>query len=522
MRETAAGGVTAVTQPGGWDRIKYGSGIKDKGLKAVETSVGISDPESTLLNMLETYDPRGSAANIDWATPGLALTDWEPGFTGIVSDWERDGLYTRLILKTDDTVLRSPVPAGIYSRAEWGSATENTIFGTAMPLVFGYHDSWQVTHRGMVAATNIRYDKDLGYWWLATVDRMVDIERVYLDGGEMTGGWTVVRGVYGSNYLTIISITPGFQPDEGVVVAFDGNSMNQIGLHTGSTLTGAPDQLRAIIEEYTFRDPPLNGWRGDHAICEDSSWDAVSAFFALHRIESAFKTRGGQEPESAAEIIDGFLTAYPWVRMWWTEKGQIAIAVIDPEDTEPTANVLDLQKHHEGGQVPYLPGDRREVYTHLRMPFMWSGAEQKYLSAYEAHDVAALPEKVALVTDNPWSQCRFEDPVGTLNPAPPADPTYPAEFHIGLLSVTLDDMTAAGTGEVLNEGITSVTLDAMTAAGLGHGGQEATLSKTLDALTLSGTGTNPVPAGGWTGRGVGYPTLIPLDDMTCAGTGTVV
>ena len=57
---------------------------------------------------------------------------------------------------------------------------------------------------------------------------------------------------------------------------------------------------------------------------------------------------------------------------------------------------------------------------------MWSGAEQKYLSTYESHDVAALPEKVELVTDNPWSQCRFSDPSSDLNPAVPADPSIPA------------------------------------------------------------------------------------------------
>jgi len=30
------------------------------------------------------------------------------------------------------------------------------------------------------------------------------------------------------------------------------------------------------------------------------------------------------------------------------------------------------------------------------------------------------------VTDNDWSQCRFGDPTGLLNPAPPADPALPA------------------------------------------------------------------------------------------------
>jgi hypothetical protein len=61
------------------------------------------------------------------------------------------------------------------------------------------------------------------------------------------------------------------------------------------------------------------------------------------------------------------------------------------------------------------------------MPFMWSSADQKFLTSYEAHDVAALPEPLELVTDNDWTQCRFDDPTGLLNPAPPADPALPPE-----------------------------------------------------------------------------------------------
>jgi hypothetical protein len=261
--------------------------------------------------------------------------------------------------------------------------------------------------------------------------------------------------------------------------------MDQVGLTTGSTLTGVPDQLRAIIEEYTYRSPPLNGWRGPHGICEATSWDAVSRHFSFHKIESAYKTGGGQEPESAAEIIDTFLATYPWVRMWWTEQGQIAIAVIDPDDFDPDdSSVLDLQKYHEGGEVPYLPGDRREVYTHVRMPFMWSGSEQKYLAAYEAHDVAALTEKVALVTDNPWSQCRFDDPTGSLNPPPPPDPAFP-----GGLSETLGDVTVAGLGTNPQISTADITLSDVTCEGIADPLCEGILAEgDLGAATVAGIG----------------------------------
>jgi hypothetical protein len=99
--------------------------------------------------------------------------------------------------------------------------------------------------------------------------------------------------------------------------------------------------------------------------------------------------------------------------------------VLDPDDVDPDDGAhLELDKHHEGGQVPYHPGDAREVYTHVRMPYLWSEAERKYMTAYEAHDVAALPEKVPLKIENPWSQARFTRD-GALNPAAPPDPEIP-------------------------------------------------------------------------------------------------
>lgn len=414
------GATTRVTELGGWEPIEYGSGIEATELVAVETKVGVIDVDGELLEMLETYDPRGSVAEMDWVLPELVQADWTPLFRGIVSDWERDGPITRLVLKTDDTVLRSPIPAETFLRAEAGSADEASIFGTHKQLLLGVFDSMQVTARGMVAAINVRYDEVQGYWYLASVDQMGLIRRIYFDGHPQgTTGWTVLNIVQGASRITLIVITPGSQPSKGVVVSFDCEGPDEDGLTVGDPLTGAPDQLRVVISEYGYRTAPLNGWRGDAAIIDATTWNAVSAFFALHRIESARRFGGEQEPEALAEVIDSFTDAYKWCRIRWTRLGTFAIDVFDPDDVDPdAASVFDIAKHHEGGLPEIAPGDRREVYSHIKMPFMWSPAEQKFLTAYEAHDVAALPEKNVLTVENIWSQARLTRDT-PLNPAAP-------------------------------------------------------------------------------------------------------
>lgn len=420
------GQVSAITQLGaeGWSPIEYGPGVEGSELEVVESRVAIADKSGTLLRMLETYNPRGSEASSDWALPQLVEGDWTPLFRGIVADWERQDPYTALLMKTDDTVLRSPVPSATFQRTEWGSADEPSIFGTHFPLQLGVHDSWQTTGRGMARAINIAYSESPArYWWVASLGQFVSIRRIAFDGiAQGDAGWTTRNVVYGQNRMTLIVVTPGSQPSKGVVVSFDCAGPDEDGLSAGLALTGAPDQLRVILNEYAYRAAPLFGFRGDTEIVHPASWDAASAFFALNGIESARSFGGEQEPESVSEVIDSYHEAYPWARIYWTPLGQLAHGYLDPDDVEPDPTLhLDLI-HQAGDRLPYEPGDRREVYTHVKTQFMYSSAEQKFLTEYQAHDVAALPEKVVLTIENLWGPGRLTQDTA-LNPAAPPDPT---------------------------------------------------------------------------------------------------
>lgn len=426
IRATSLGQVSAVTEDGtGWSEIRYGSGIRSGTLEAVSWSVQVSDPRGELLDMLETYDPRGSAARADWGATGLVAGDWEPLGRGVVADWAREEPFTKLILKTDDTVLRTPIPPGLFLRTEWGSAYDSSIFGTSFPVVLGIHDLSLITARGSVPLVNIRYDEVIGYWWALSAANVISIDRLYFDGvPQSTAGWSVLRGVYGGAFMTIVAFSAGYQPAKDVIVSCDCQGPDEVGGAAGSTLTGPPDQLRAVLEEWAYRAAPLGTWRGPASIIDTTSWDAASEYFALHRCESARRLGADQNAQSGAELIQSFLDSYPFVRVHWNELGQLEMLVIDPDDVDPDdAAHLQLDLHHQDGRVPYEPGDSREVYTHVRTPFGFSAADQKFMSAYEAHDVAALPEKVVLVTENVWSQVRLRQELADLNPAPPADPT---------------------------------------------------------------------------------------------------
>ena len=405
---TELGTITAVTKEDGFEPISFGPGLEENKLRTVATSVSVLDPTRRLLDLCETYEPRDSQARIRWGARRLMAVDWEDCFNGILEDWSRDGLATKLHLKTDDTVLRTPIPRGTFERAEWGAAQDTTVFGTPLPLIMGIHDSSTMTGRGAVPAVNIRYDKDLGYWWCLAANNLVSVRRIYYDGVvQLNTGWSVQRGVYGGNLLNILVIESAYKPEKGVLVSFDCDGPTSTGGATGTSLTNPVRQLRALLEEWTYRTSPLGLWRGAHPIL-GSTWDTVATWFDTHQYESARRFGGNQPAESMAQVIQSFLDSFDFVRMWWTPLGQIEIGVLDPEDSDPdNALWLDLGPLYHKDELPYTRGDRKEVYSHVRMPYMWSDADGKFQAAYEAHDVAALPIKVPLVIENPWTQGRY-------------------------------------------------------------------------------------------------------------------
>jgi hypothetical protein len=410
MRHTALGQVTHVTTGGGWGEIAYGSGIERGELEVVRTHVTFSDPTGELIRQLKTYDPRGSEARIDWAAPGLVDTDWTPLFRGVLEDWEREGLTTRIILKTDDTLLRTEVPPHKIAKAVWPSAADSTVYETAQPLCMGIFDSFAITGRGMVPCLNVRYDEALGFWWIVSLGHVVEIRRLYYDGvAQADTIWTTRRGVWGGSLATFVEITAGSQPEKGVVVSCDLEGPDDSGLYSGTAVTNPIRQLRTVLEEYAFREPPLGAWRGAHALIEASEWDAAETWFEdRNRAESARRWGADQNPETAAEVVQSFMDAHLFARLHWTPNGTLGIFIIDPDDVDPEALAhLDVGLHGTGGTLRQEPGDSREVYTHLRQPYMWSPAEQKFLAALAVHDVAAAPVKVPLDVPNVWTQGRY-------------------------------------------------------------------------------------------------------------------
>jgi len=410
--------VTGLVPEGGFKEATYGPGLKGNTLVAARTSVKVNDPTGELQTMLETYDPRGSAARVTWASPNLVEDDWTPIFTGVVEDWKTASSVVEILLKTNDAPLSSPGPKPIFSRSEWGYAFDPTTWGTAMPLVMGIHDSYKVTARGMVPAVNVRWNEDLGqYWWCASIGNLKSIPRIYYDGFVKELGFSVVRGVYGGVFQTLITVDAANAPRDdqgatagGTIVSFDCEGPDADGGITGDALTNPIAGLRAFLNNYVFRDNRTGVWQGDAAQIRTAKWDSVEAYFDLYGYEGAFRLGGG-EREPALSVVEQVLKPRPWLRMWWTPEGQIDIGVIPHADPMATDNDwLNASVKVKNSEFRFLPGDRKEVLTGVIAPYLYSHSEQKYIGSYEAHDIGHTSEedRATEEIEDPFSQGRYD------------------------------------------------------------------------------------------------------------------
>lgn len=402
------------TVQGGWGPIQYGPGIRGSTLATSRTFVRVEDTDRSLTELLETYNPRGSVARISWAALDLVEADWETKFLGVVEDWEaRQGGTVELILKTDERDLRSPAPKPQFTRAAWPTATDPSIYGTASPLLLGVHDSFKITVRGQVRALNVREDDSAPtalQFHSASLGNLTSIDRVYYDGVQQVGlAFQTLRGLFGGVYQTILAIERDLAPPPEVVISFDCVGPDTSGGITGSTLVNPVSQLRVFLEEYTFRDNQTGVYVGAHPLIEQTSWATVEAFFDEREYESGVILGGGGSRPLGLDVVESFLTAYPFVRMWWNETGQIECHLIDYTDTDPPAAAwLVADRDSEPGSFRYQPGDRKDVFNRVEMPYLFSDMEGKFLAQHEAHDVDSIEDPLSRLVSNPWSQARYD------------------------------------------------------------------------------------------------------------------
>lgn len=407
FQDRAVSGLT--TPNAGFSEIKYGAGMRGTALQVARTAVSLQ-PNSRLVRKLETFDPHGSASALYWASPNLVRADWQLLHAGVVEDWRITPAGLTILLKTDDGVLQAQSPKPFFSKADTSSADDPSIWGVSMPLVLGAHSGFEITGRGAIICPSIRYNDLLGHWYCASVGS-VQVLRVYIDGQQVAAtNFSAEIQMFGGSQMTIVKFPLGGQPERNAVVTCDLRGPDANGLLLGSVLKNPLAQLRAYLNNYVYRDHRYGQWNAtDVPQIDSTSWNAVEDYFDLHGYESSLKIGGLRgDFQTAQATVSRMLDSYPWLRIQWTESGALTVFVVDPADQDPVGNWVraDVVCGGDAGFV-YAPGDRREVYDRVTVPFLGSDSEGKAMSTHEVHDLTLRYPKNALTVENLFSQATY-------------------------------------------------------------------------------------------------------------------
>lgn len=403
----------AAVQPrvtkGGWSEITEGPAITGGSVTPATTSVTIEDAKQETLSFLERYKPKYSTARVWMASPELAAADWALLFDGLVDGWRMSGPNLTFALGSDDRVLSGETPKPTFDRTVWGSAADQTIFGQAIPFLMGVHDSLLVTARGMVPAINVVWDDLLGHKWLMSGKGMKALRRVYYDGViQASGLHTMETGVYGSCEVSLFSCAKDDAPeDANAAVAFDCEGPDITGRTVDDCLTNPARQLRLALINYVFGDLRYGPYETTHPRIHAASWDALEAF--LDGDDSGIVIGGHREKQTGNGLIESFGKGKPPIRFYWTATGQLAVMIVNVQDSDPPEAYVNLSTVAPSN-MEHGP-ESSDLNTGIKTSFLYSQQEQKFLSDYTAEDLNLrdyLGQANEALVEDLWTQARFK------------------------------------------------------------------------------------------------------------------
>lgn len=306
--------------------------IKPGSLSFPEVSVELADTDGEICALLEGgTDPRGVAVSLIWAMPGEVETDWFVLFDGVLDRGEsgNDGYSQTLYLRANDTPLHGNSPKAQFLPAEFSKAPAPT-WNTFCPIVYGSHSGLSLTNTGMVLAICWSYDLTEGYRYTPTLGFAKDVARVYVNGVLVALGtdYGISYPIRGGKQLTSIDLNADPGPDAIITCDIDG--IEDVGDGSGALVTNVVDEFMHRLANFGFGDWRHGLWNDP----EDYAIDLVSSARAAE-FASAFlpagsgRFGGGTQAEQIEQDLQKFFSTCLAFRPYWTETGQLGIAIFD-------------------------------------------------------------------------------------------------------------------------------------------------------------------------------------------------
>lgn len=385
----------------GWGGIRRAVSELSPHLAELETTVQLSNTDRALEQILEgQYVCRGSVATIYLAAPGLDSAEWPTIFTGILVSWEYQPGAVRLILRSDSRALDGFVPKLSISKAHFQLRNFSVASeGVWAPLIFGNHDSSGLTGKGFVPLVPVDWVDTTEAIYCVCLGTAKSVPAVYKNGTATAIGFSVVNERHGGASWTLVDFASSFPLDSDVLTA-DVEGYDADGTGSGALVTNPVNQLWLFLDQFVWSDQrtwdtSTWGFNKGNAPIDIASWEAMATKFSLYNIRGARYLGGQAERPRAVDVVNEWLTSFPFVRMYWNASGQLALTDILPE--HPGYGVAGdrilMAAEEEVSGVAGLRYDDTSLARRVTTKCLYSSATGTYVGSVDAQDLG-VPEDV--------------------------------------------------------------------------------------------------------------------------------
>lgn len=343
-----------------WGRIANSVLNKQNGIESSKTSVTIADYDRSWSQLVASTNPielRGSVVTIRLASPDVTdKSAWSTRFTGILKSWNeiKPDIWKLNFAPNDDSML-STVPKIKITEFDFESA-DAKIYDNYAPLIYGTHDSENITDDGMVQCYRVDTVNNI---YLISLGVCKTILRIYaqknnetpilLTEGVAADQWQRVANLdslINGRQWTLIEFPAGFStldPQEDAFTA-DVEGYEETGDGTGLLLTNGAEQLKHLYVNFGFGDYSSGLWLADSTAPVDVNKFNAARDFLNSLGQSNSRYIGGKG--SATKVKDEINRFNKNVEMkaFWTGEGNLAIAANDhttPDVLAPRQVILD-------------------------------------------------------------------------------------------------------------------------------------------------------------------------------------
>ena len=347
-------------------------------LNDMTVSVSIADTDRTFAKLHATYRNtlRGSAVKMRVLSDNVPDADSMTCFVGLLDSYQMTGeSQWELSLRTDDIALaNTDIPRVAINRGDWPNAHADAL-GLAAPIVYGEHDSVDLSNKGMVPCYCV---DTVAFKYAVSLGLMRAIRAVYKDGVKQTTGWSATFETVSGRTWTIIDFT-STMGDAAITADVEGLSSVYDG--SGDLISNPARQIEHLLRCFVW-DNWSSGAYPTATKIDPASFALVCDTLAARGHRGGLRLGGTRE--RAMVVLERWCQTFG-VYPYWTYAGTIGLGMLD---WAPPATYPDFLLPETACRALALPFDASQLTREIALRYCYDSAVEQYMFDRKVQDLS--------------------------------------------------------------------------------------------------------------------------------------